>query len=184
MVIRVTGRLIRRLIAITGGLAAVRDPVFRRLIEKQLGQRPRLLLSSYVALLHPRAMFERMGPLEKHVVNAASYLVRHLDSVVSRHGDGMRVKELAQHIPVYYGKYLEMRASWLRVQTQYHVERLKGAIFEIRLSMPRGRLTPAEVAEAQTLLATLNGKLLPFVGEDDFARFHAELDARMAAYQS
>lgn len=56
-VIRVTGRLVRRLMALTGGVAAVKDPVFRRLIERQLAQRQRLFLSAYVALLHPQAMF-------------------------------------------------------------------------------------------------------------------------------
>jgi hypothetical protein len=56
-VIRVTGRLVRRLMALTGGVAAVKDPVFRRLIERQLAQRQRLFLSAYVALLHPQSMF-------------------------------------------------------------------------------------------------------------------------------
>jgi hypothetical protein len=125
------------------------------------------------------------GPLEDDVVKAASLLVRYFDGVVSGFGennDPARVKEHSTLFPVLYGKYLEMRESWMRAQTQYHIERLKRSIFELRLGMLQEPLTAEELAWGRSQLQDLSRRLIPMIGDAESARFQETLLDRLQAY--
>ena len=119
------------------------------------------------------------------MVKAASLLVRYFDGVVYGFGennDPARAKELSAHFPVMYGKFLEMRESWMRAQAQYHIERLKRSIFELRLGMLQEPLTADELVWGRSQLYELSRRLIPLIGDAESARFQETLLDRLKAY--